>query len=248
VFNCYNSEINIKYILNEIQSYIKEIVENTLGEEGCLTSVFSHKSLEQQIMNISSVLRDRKEFRGKFLLIINNIDGPSFINKLAQRILALMAYTCGFILLATCDNLYLNYFWNQTIKDNYSFYYLRYHTFIDYEVEVSDKNSLVGEKSMKSGIGLSQILQCLTDSQRLMIKKLAEIQLGKDKKKLTLDNLADIMIMEMIATSKDNLRNMIMEPKDHEIIIVKEINGYEYYTLNLEKEILQKLKDGEYDK
>jgi hypothetical protein len=248
VFNCYNAEINVKYILNEIQSYIKEIVETTLGEEGCLNTVFAHKSLEQQIMNISSVLRERKEFRGKFLLVINNIDGPSFSNKSSQRILALLTYTCGFILLATCDNLYLNYFWNQTIKDNYSYYYLRYNTFAEYEIEVSGKNSLVGEKSMKSGIGLTQILQCLTDSQRAMINKMAEVQLSREKKKLTLDNLADIMIMEMIATSKDNLRNMIMEPKDHEIIVIKDINGVETYSLNLEKEILQKLANGDYDK
>jgi hypothetical protein len=225
---------------------VKELVEGEL-EEGCLSSIFVHKSLEQQIMNISSVLRSKWKLPGKFLLVLNNIDGPSFTNKLAQRILALLVYSCNFIVLSTCDNLYINFFWNQTIKDNYSFYYIKYNTFVDYDIEVSDKNSLVGEKNIKTGMGLAQVLKCLTDSQRLMIKKMAEIQLISDIKNLTFDKLVEIMIEEMIATSKDNLRNMLNEPKDHDIIQVKDIGGKEVFKLNLDKEILEKLKDGEYD-
>jgi hypothetical protein len=96
-------------------------------------------------------------------------------------------------------------------------------------------------------MGLAQVLKCLTDSQRAMIKKMAEIQLTNDMKHLTFEKLVDIMIDEMIATSKDNLRNMLNEPKDHDIIQTKDINGKEVFKLNLEKEILEKLKNGDYD-
>ena len=60
----------------------------------------------------------------KILLVINNIDSFSLLNKESQKTLSKLFFDKSnkMHLFATSDNLYLNYFWNQTIKDNYSFY------------------------------------------------------------------------------------------------------------------------------
>ena len=102
----------------------------------------------------------------KILIVILNIDCPNFSNKCNQKIISSLISTCDLNLLATTDSLYINYFWNQSIKDSFGFYYLKYNTLIPYYNEINDKNSLIGEKNIKSGIGLNHILTSLTENQR----------------------------------------------------------------------------------
>jgi hypothetical protein len=154
-------------------------------------------------------------------------------------------------LFATSDNLSLNYFWNQTIKDNYSFYFIKYNTFENFDMEINDKNSLTGEKNIKEGSGLVQILKSLTRNQRDMIKIIAKTQLKGNTLNLTIKNLTNLLIDEMIASSQNQVLEYLIEPLDHNLIVVRNSNSssksYSFYKLNLTDEILSKFDIGEFD-
>lgn len=166
IFNCYTNEITIKELLNKIQNFLIDKLEdhgNSLNDFS-----FVNKSLEEQITRIKKLIIEvrKHDLMQKILIVILNIDCPNFSNKCNQKIISSLISTCDLNLLATTDSLYINYFWNQSIKDSFGFYYLKYNTLIPYYNEINDKNSLIGEKNIKAGIGLNHILTSLTENQR----------------------------------------------------------------------------------
>lgn len=255
VFNCYKPEITIKYILNTIQDNISSLLADRIGEAKLKELIVTasrqrSQTLEDQIYIIYELIKTlrEREVSGKFLLILNNLDGPSFTNKLYQNILGHLLNSNDILILTTIDNLYINYFWTQTIKDNFSFYFLKFHTFEHYDLEVNDKNSLDGDKSTKTGKGLMEILKCFTKDVREGIKLIAKTQLEGDNSKLTENSLQNLFIDNRIAYNHSAFAEFLVEPLDHELIIKRKVgNNKEIYKLNLENEILQKLVDGDFD-
>ncbi len=255
VFNCYNPEMNIKYILSEIQSCLINQLDQ-LGLSAKELKEFAHKSrtLEEQITLIHNIERVlvNMEFFGKFIIIINNVDGPNFQNKFFQNVLSQLVDLTEFVFIVTSDNLYINYLWTQTIKDCFSFYFLKYNTFVPYQYEINDKTSLTGEKNVKSGSGLIQILKSLTKNQREVIKVMAQIQMKGDLSMMTPKALVDYMADNCVGVCNNQNRFMelILEPKDHEIVIEKTLpkSNKEIYKLNLDQETLEKFANGEFDK
>ena len=259
IFNCYNSDLNIKFILGEIFNFLNDIKKKLLAQNSEEKSANYHgeyegscKTVDEQLKKINALSNFlfEKEIISRILIVMNNIDAPSFCNYFSQKVFSqlFLENPRRINLLATCDNLYLNYFWNQTIKDNYSFYFLRYNTFENYDMEISDKNSLTGEKNIKAGMGLVQILKSLTQNQRDMIKIIAKEQLNGNGNQLSLKNLTNLLITEMIASTQIQVLEYLIEPKDHHLIVERKISTGTVYKLNLSEEILQKFMSGEYDK
>lgn len=264
IFNCYNSDLNIKFILGEIFNFLNDIKKKLIQQNNetdksnnnnnNYTGEYegSCKTVDEQLKKINalSCFLFEKEILSRILIVVNNIDAPSFCNYFSQKIFSqlFLENSKRINLLATCDNLYLNYFWNQTIKDNYSFYFLRFNTFENYDMEISDKNSLTGEKNIKAGMGLVQILKSLTQNQRDMIKIIAKEQLAGNGNQLSLKHLTNLLINEMIASTQNQVLEYLIEPKDHHLIVERKISTGTVYKLNLTEEILLKFSSGEYDK
>jgi hypothetical protein len=253
-FNCYNPEINLKFILNEIQGLILNLLEQIGCSDKELKEVTQkYKTLEDQVYYIDELRKilKTKEFHGKFIIIMNNIDGPNLQNKIFQSIIATLVNITGFILITTSDNLYINHFWTQTMKDNFSFYFLKYNTFSPYELEINDKNSLTGEKNIKSGTGFGEILKSLTKNHRDVIKIMAEIQMKGDLTQMTPKALVDYMTDHGfgVCNSQNRFMELILEPRDHEIIVERLLpkTNKQIYKLNLDNEILEKIVNGEFD-
>jgi len=257
IFNCYNSDLNIKFILGEIYNFLNDIKKKLIAQNNEEKANYygeyegSCKTVDEQLkkINFLSNYLFQKEILSHILIVVNNIDSPSFCNYFSQKVFSqlFLENSNRIHLLATCDNLFLNYFWNQTIKDNYSFYFLRYNTFQNYDMEINDKNSLTGEKNIKAGIGLVQILKSLTQNQRDMIKLIAKEQLAGRGNSLSLKHLTKLLIDEMIASTQNQVLEYLIEPKDHHLIVERKISTGTVFKLNLTEEILQKFTTGEYD-
>jgi len=250
--------LNIKFILSEIFSFLNDIkkkliAQNSESEKGNHYGEYegSCKTVDDQLKKINNLSKElfEKEIISNILIVVNNIDSPSLSNYFSQKVFSqlFLENEKRIHLLATCENLYLNYFWNQTIKDNYSFYFLRFNTFENYDMEINDKNSLTGEKNIKVGMGLGQILKSLTANQRNMIKLIAKEQLAGKGNTLTLKNLSNLLANEAIASSNNQVLEFLIEPKDHHLIVERNSNNGTIYKLNLTEEILQKISAGEFD-
>jgi len=228
----------------------------TAGVSGKGLKEFAQKSrtLEEQIIIIHNIEQalTKAEFYGKFLVIINNIDGPNFQNKMFQNVLSQLVDLTEFVFIVTSDNLYINYLWTQTVKDSFSFYFLKYNTAVPYQYEINDKTSLTGEKNVKSGTGLIQILKSLTKNQREVVKVMAQIQLKGDLSLMTPKALVDYMTDNCIGicNNQNRFMELILEPKDHEVVVEKVLpkTNKQIYKLNIDQENLEKLANGEFDK
>jgi hypothetical protein len=250
IFNAYTNELTIKDILNKLQNYLVDKLDENAIELNEFT--LTNKSLEEQISRIQYLINTirKHDIVQNILLVILNLDCPNLLNKSNQKIISTLVSNCKISILATTDNLFINYFWTQSVKDNFGFYFLKYSTMIPYYNEINEKNSFIGEKNIKAGIGLNHILTSLTENQRKIIKFLAKYQLEaeeKNKKLLTLPALSDLLVEHMIVSSSKQAQELLVEPIDHEIIIEKNIDGKNVYKVQLQEEVMEKLVNGEYD-
>jgi len=267
IFNCYNSDIKINFILGGIIDYLNNFKKRYISQNlnsnnnnnynNNLSNNFINtcdgylKTDDEKLKKINEILGFliENDIIKKMLIVINNLDSFYLCNKESQKTLSKLFFDKSdkMHLFATTDSLFLNYFWNQTIKDNYSFYFLKFNTFENFDMEINDKNSLTGEKNIKEGMGLVQILRSLTKNQRDMIKIIAKNQLKGNTLILTLKNLTKLLIDEMIASSQNQVLEYLIEPIDHGLIVERKSTAQSYYKLNLSDEILNKFDSGEYD-
>lgn len=258
IFNCYNSDIKINFILGGIIDYLNSFKKRYISQNSDNNyNNFNNtpdgylKTDDEKLKKINEILNFliENDIIKKMLIVINNLDSHYLCNKESQKTLSKLFFDKSdkMHLLATTDSLFLNYFWNQTIKDNYSFYYLKFNTFENYDMEINDKNSLTGEKNIKEGMGLVQILKSLTRNQRDMIKIIAKLQLKNNTSSLVLKNLTNYLIDDMIASSQNQVLEYLIEPMDHGLIVERKNTSQTYYKLNVSDEILNKFEKGEYD-
>lgn len=256
IFNCYNPEMTIKIVLNEILSYIMHLMEIVLNHpKGEIEKAMKkNRSREDQVQAIKNLIHEmeKKNFYHKFLLILNNIDGPNFIDKSVQYILSNLINFCGLNTLVTCDNVNLVHLWRQNVKDYFTFYFLKFDTFEQYEVEISDLNGMSGEKGIRSGRGLEEIFQSFNKPQRELLKEIARIQLKEEWEKMTAQGIVEYLIDNGsgICNQINRFEDLIYEAKDHGVVIKKTINKNgikEIYKLALDKEIIERIAKGEFD-
>ena len=256
VFNCYNPEINLKIILHEIQAYVMYLLESLfdITKAELESRLNRQRTTDEQIQTIKSLMNQlyKKEFVGQFLLIFNNIDGVNFTNKLFQSFLSKLTNCSHLNIIATCDNTNICYLWTQTIKDYFGFFFLKFDTFEPYDVEISELNGLSGQKGLKSGLGLSEIFKSFSRPQKELLKEIAKLQLREEFDKMTIKGIVDYLISNGsgICNNQNRFNELILEPIDHEIIINKATNksNKEIYKLNLDKEIVEKIARGDFDK
>ena len=114
-----------------------------------------------------------------------------------------------------------------------------------------DKFSITGEKTVKSTEGFAQIYKSLTDKQKAMIKIIGEFQISNDNKiyNLTYKYLVDLMIDNAVVGGPAQVKNLLFEPMDHDVIVerIYNKNKKHYYKLNLSKEVIEDLISGKFD-
>lgn len=250
VINAFNSEVKFSVIyeilLNYLTSYSSEPANN-------YKKFFSNPKNEEESIQRLALFKSQvlKDFKGKLLLFLNNIDGPSILGKRVQKLLSLLISQLCISVVATCDNAYYPYYWTQEVKDNFSFCFIKYSTFKPYTIEINDKHSITGEKTVKSGSAFKSIYKSLTDKQKGMLKVMAEFQINSDNRiqDLTFNELTNLLIDNMIVAGQGQVKGLLFEPMDHDVIVerVNNKSKKQYYKLNLGSEVLADLADGKYD-
>ncbi len=245
VINGFNPDIKLNMILEQLQNIMLSYCKDN---KILKTPIEAGKTIDEQI-RLLKILRTHQSLnKKKILLVFNNIDGPSFLGKVVQKYISKLI-DIDIQILATCDNVYYYYYWSQYVKDNFSFYFIKYNTFEDYSIEISDKYSITGEKSIKSGLGFSQVYKSLTLLQKKIVKAMAEYQLNNEGGSglLTHNILCDLLKDQRILTNSTQIKGLLIEPMDHDIIIERQKQGKLVYKLNLNIEILSDLVRGDYD-
>ena len=183
---------------------------------------------------------------------MNNIDGVNFTNRLCQKYISSLTATGLINLVATCDNVNIPYLWSQEVKDNFGFYFLKFDTFEPYDVEISDLNGLTGNKGIKSGMGLTEIFKSFSKQQKELLKELAKLQIKEDYDKMTIKGIVDYLISTGtgICNNQNRFYDLILEAVDHGIVVNKlcNKNNKEIFKLDLDKEIVEKIANGGFDK
>ena len=190
-------------------------------------------------------------FPYKILLIVHNLGSAIGRSQVFQNQLSELVKKLKFInLLATCENLTIPFYWTSEIKDKYRFCFLKYDTYIPYDIEIDESNSITGENGLKTGVGLREMFISFSDKQKKLIMEIAKLQLKSQWDKLTPKGLVDYFVNSGIGVVTDikKLEELLGDPIEHEIVLLKlnnEINK-ETYRINYDKETVDKISRGEY--
>ena len=187
----------------------------------------------------------------RILLIIHNIGSSTGQSKLFQENLSELAYKLSFVnLVVTCENLAIPYYWTSEVKDKFKFCFLKFNTYEPYDIEIDENNSIKGGNNLKGGEGLREILSSFTETQNKLIKEIAILTLKNDYDSLTQKGLIEYFVKtgKGIATDIQKLETLLLEAIDHEIISLKlsSVNNKEIYKMNFDRNIIEKIAEGEF--
>ena len=197
IFNLYNQELVLKRVFSTIIDYLLELMTRKINDKIIQLKTIKPTSPSDQIGVIEEyilILRNNF-FKGRFIIILNNIDGPNFQNRAEQNYLSYLSKN-DINIIATCDNVNIVNLWTQEIKTRFNFYYLKFNTMIPYSIEINHTNSLTSEKSIKNGFGLTEIFESFSQNQKELLKELANLQLKGDFEHMTPKGLVDYFIDE----------------------------------------------------
>ena len=251
IFNLYNQELVLKRVFSTIIDYLLELMTRKINDKIIQLKTIKPTSPSDQIGVIEEyilILRNNF-FKGRFIIILNNIDGPNFQNRAEQNYLSYLSKN-DINIIATCDNVNIVNLWTQEIKTRFNFYYLKFNTMIPYSIEINHTNSLTSEKSIKNGFGLTEIFESFSQNQKELLKELANLQLKGDFEHMTPKGLVDYFIDEGlgICNNQSKLNELILEAKDHDIVSLKLSNkiNKEIYKFEIEKRFIEKISNGEF--
>ena len=198
-------------------------------------------------------LKNAEDYEAPFiiLLVIHNIGSSIGQSKLFQENLSELANKLNFVnLVVTCENLTIPYYWISEVKDKFKFCFLKFNTFEPYDVEIDENNSIKGGNNIKSGDGLKEIFSSFSLPQKKLIQEIAKLYLKNEYDKLTQKGLIKHFVDsgQGIVTDIQKLNSLIFEAIDHEIVSLKlsSINNKEIYKMNLDRNIIEKIAEGEY--
>ena len=251
IFNLYNQELVLKRVFSTIIDYLLELMTRKINDKIIQLKTIKPTSPSDQIGVIEEyilILRNNF-FKGRFIIILNNIDGPNFQNRAEQNYLSYLSKN-DINIIATCDNVNIVNLWTQEIKTRFNFYYLKFNTMIPYSIEINHTNSLTSEKSIKNGFGLTEIFESFSQNQKELLKELANLQLKGDFEHMTPKGLVDYFIDEGlgICNNQSKLNELILEAKDHDIVSLKLSNkiNKEIYKFEIENRFIEKISNGEF--
>ena len=251
IFNLYNQELVLKRVFSTIIDYLLELMTRKINDKIIQLKTIKVTSPTDQIGVIEEyiLLLRNNFFKGRFIIILNNIDGPNFQNRAEQNYLSYLSKN-DINIIATCDNVNIVNLWTQEIKTRFNFYYLKFNTMIPYSIEINNTNSLTSEKSVKNGFGLTEIFESFSQNQKELLKELANLQLKGDFEHMTPKGLVDYFIDEGlgICNNQSKLNELILEAKDHDIVSFKLSNkiNKEIYKFEIENRFIEKISNGEF--
>ena len=251
IFNLYNQELVLKRVFSTIIDYLLELMTRKINDKIIQLKTIKVTSPTDQIRVIEEyiLLLRNNFFKGRFIIILNNIDGPNFQNRAEQNYLSYLSKN-DINIIATCDNVNIVNLWTQEIKTRFNFYYLKFNTMIPYSIEINNTNSLTSEKSIKNGFGLTEIFESFSQNQKELLKELANLQLKGDFEHMTPKGLVDYFIDEGlgICNNQSKLNELILEAKDHDIVSFKLSNkiNKEIYKFEIENRFIEKISNGEF--
>ena len=251
IFNLYNQELVLKRVFSTIIDYLLELMTRKINDKIIQLKTIKVTSPTDQIGVIEEyiLLLRNNFFKGRFIIILNNIDGPNFQNRAEQNYLSYLSKN-DINIIATCDNVNIVNLWTQEIKTRFNFYYLKFNTMIPYSIEINHTNSLTSEKSIKNGFGLTEIFESFSQNQKELLKELANLQLKGDFEHMTPKGLVDYFIDEGlgICNNQSKLNELILEAKDHDIVSFKLSNkiNKEIYKFEIENRFIEKISNGEF--
>ena len=153
-------------------------------------------------------------------------------------------------LFATCENLVIPHYWTLEVKDKFKFCYLKYDTYEPYDSAIDENNSIKIGNNIKGGYGLKEIFCSFSDTQKRLMKEIAKLNLKGDHDHLTPKGLINHFTETGIGIATDihKLEELIAEAIDHEIVELKVSgeNNKEIYKMNLERNIIEKIAEGEF--
>ena len=251
IFNLYNQELVLKRVFSTIIDYLLELMTRKINDKIIQLKTIKVTSPTDQIGVIEEyiLLLRNNFFKGRFIIILNNIDGPNFQNRAEQNYLSYLSKN-DINIIATCDNVNIVNLWTQEIKTRFNFYYLKFNTMIPYSIEINNTNSLTSEKSIKNGFGLTEIFESFSQNQKELLKELANLQLKGDFEHMTPKGLVDYFIDEGlgICNNQNKLNELILEAKDHDIVSFKLSNkiNKEIYKFEIENKFIEKISNGDF--
>ena len=252
IYNLYNPELLLKKVLISIMEFLVDLMCKFINIEIKELKHIKPISFAEQIGIIEEYLEllENNHFKGKIIIILNNIDGPNFQNKNEQYYLSFLSKEKYINLITTCDNVNIVNLWTQEIKTRFNFYYLKFNTMIPYSIELNQSNSLTYEKTIRNGFGLTEIFESFSQNQKDLLKELANLQLKGDFEKMTPKGLVDYFIDEGlgICNNQNKLNELILEAKDHDIVSFKLSNkiNKEIYKFEIENKFIEKISNGDF--
>jgi len=80
-----------------------------------------------------------------------------------------------------------------------------------------------------------------------MLRIIADTQLKDNENMLTHKELYNILLEAMVVSSPDIFDEYLKEPMEHHLIIEKKVGDKRLLKLNLQEDVLIKLKSGEFE-
>jgi len=174
VINCFNNDITLKFILNQLEelvfykySYLRnKNVKRDYKKVSCKNIFQQLDFFEKLYEDYRNDLFKEEENNHHILLILCNIDTIQFMNKFSQTFISQLGQIANIHLLCTADNLNVEYYWTQQMKDNLQFYFININTYMNYELEINKNYNLAEVSDAKGGEGLKEVFSSLNDNQR----------------------------------------------------------------------------------
>lgn len=172
-----------------------------------------------------------------------------------QATLAMLSKAPHVYLVASVDSIWAPLMWSPGTLRNACFWHEEANTFETYEAEAISRYPGGMPAWAKPHAGRAQaqtlrlglILRSLTANHGELVAAMAEHQLeASGKKGITLSALLDITTDKMIANNTVKLKRLLMELRDHEVVVEKSApDGSKLFKLSCEEHVLQKLAKGE---
>ncbi|KAG0673963.1 Origin recognition complex subunit 2 [Kluyveromyces marxianus] len=193
----------------------------------------------------------------KMILLIHNLDGPSFRKEQFQTRMSMLAQIKQICIIASVDHIQAPFLWDHFKAQSFNFVYHDITNFEPYIVETIQSSHAVNlannESTLFNATAAKYVLESLTDNSKRMYKILLQLLMekqSKSKNKKTggktttgteFAKLFEACTEQFVVSSEMSLRTMLSEFVDHKMAFItknkmgKEIVDVKYSYGDMEK-------------
>lgn len=193
----------------------------------------------------------------KMILLIHNLDGPSFRKEQFQTRMSMLAQIKQICIIASVDHIQAPFLWDHFKAQSFNFVYHDITNFEPYIVETIQSSHAVNlannESTLFNATAAKYVLESLTDNSKRMYKILLQLLMekqNKSKNKKTggktttgteFAKLFEACTEQFVVSSEMSLRTMLSEFVDHKMAFItknkmgKEIVDVKYSYGDMEK-------------